>query len=796
MIPIFTDPKVLAWPGHQKARPKDVAQYYPLQEMLTTRFDCDAHFSQYSVPILDRRLDSHALGHEALPDGIPLALLVFDIDQEEAHKNKTEASAEWRTGERTKVEKLFAEAGQGYYYETKKGYRLVFRQELVIKDDEEKERWREEYFRACCLLASRYLIVCDPACSDWTRLFRCPHATRDEGQTPEERPTLGDPAHVARWSPVEQLSDEECLRIADQQNPTRDKHHGWWKVQRAFLPAPKRQLHLVDAPASSATTATMASTPTTESPTSARPQPETSHATMEKTGSVITIHRPYGLAALRRESEALKKVDKQKRTKALEGASLRLFGLVKAGALEKPEVEKTLRECCAINGWTRDYSQGEFVRQVENWWEMAEARDLSQVGLSTQAGAVELHRGPKGAATGGVENPLRILRGDPTWKDAFALDTFSSRITCQRYLEESPTGPGDELDDDDVTRFRSYCTRAYDIVASEGDSKRCFYTVAKESRYSSAERWMNELPAWDGTHRLDTWLCVYLLAPDTEFTRLVGPWWLMQGVARIYRPGEQCDGTLVLEGLTQGEGKSSLAYALVPDDDWACDQPLDPMKPKEAGEILQGKLIVELAELTALKRADIESIKGFLTQRADDYRPPWAMSASKHPRQCIFLGTTNKERYLRDDKNRRFWPVRVEDIDRKAVRRDRDQLWAEALHRYRSGEKWFPETAEQKAILHQETESRIISDDATREVIERYLRDGERKRSAVCVSEVMEEALQIPPSRFDQRSFLRVSSLLKELGWIHDPSQTRYRGKITRLYHAPEGWELFDPTEM
>jgi predicted P-loop ATPase len=764
-IPVFASPNVRAWPGHEEGAK---ARYLSIEDTLTHSFTTDAHFSAYSVPAIERRLDSNALTRPELIEGLPMVLLVVDIDDSQAHQDKTPARADWREQEKAKVEKLFAQHPGGFCYDSRGGYRLIYRTDFLLKGEEAPKQWRRFYYSALCYLYKNFGIEGDPSCSDWTRLYRCPHATREDNDTPEFRATLGDVKTLAHLE-LPALSDKEALEIAYELSDPEEPKNLWNRIVNFFKPKPAKTTQEKGASAN-------------------KNREETAESKTSKT--FVRPHRGWGLAALQEETELLKKATAGARTPALFNASLRLFSIAKAGPLDREEVEEKLREACQCNGWSSEYQ--DFERQTGNAWRLSNARDLPTLKTSEGPQSATLLRGKKGAPMGGIVNVVRIAKQDSNYAGAWALDTFSSHILLQRPIAGSRTKPGKQLDKDDLTNFRTYCSEVYNLIPSKDDTREAIYAAAKECSYSAALRWIESLPSWDGVPRLDSWLSMYLYAEDSQYTRLIGAWWLLQSVARVYHPGEQTDGTLILEGLEQGEGKSSLAFALVPDSTWACDQPLDSARAKETAEILQGKLIVELAELSAFRRADIETIKAFLTQRSDDYRPPWGEHAYPHPRQCIFLGTTNNERYLKENSsNRRFWPVRVEFLDREALIRDRDQLWAEARYRYLQGEKWWPQTEEQKRLLRAVTHERRVVDESFVETIEMYLRNPQEKRTRVCATEVLTEALQVQPSKFEQKLFDNVSKTLKDLGWVRSEKQSRYKGKITRLYNAPAGWEYF-----
>ena len=210
---------------------------------------------------------------------------------------------------------------------------------------------------------------------------------------------------------------------------------------------------------------------------------------------------------------------------------------------------------------------------------------------------------------------------------------------------------------------------------------------------------------WDGISRLDSWLITYLDAEDTPLIRAIGSRWMISAVARIMQPGAKVDHMLILEG-PQG-GKKSSALKTLAGAEWFTDE-LAEIGSKDAAQQMRGIWIIEIAELDAISRAEVSRIKAFLTRTTDRYRPPYERYVVEVPRQCVFAGSVNPETYLRDETgNRRFWPVRCGSIDIDALRHDRDQLWAEAVARYRQGAIWWLDEPELIAELRPNKTSAI-----------------------------------------------------------------------------------------
>ena len=179
----------------------------------------------------------------------------------------------------------------------------------------------------------------------------------------------------------------------------------------------------------------------------------------------------------------------------------------------------------------------------------------------------------------------------------------------------------------------------------------------------------------------------------------------------------------------------------------------DVTQEKDAAQHLRGKWIIEISELSALGRAEAEALKSFISRRTERYRPPYGREEVIEPRQCIFVGTTNRATYLGDDTGgRRFWPVKVGRVDTNALGADRDQLLAEAVAAYRNGEQWWPDDTFERDHIRAEQEARFEID-AWEPEIARYLIDRDR----VQVSEIARDVLGIVAANSNSRARLSPS---------------------------------------
>jgi predicted P-loop ATPase len=289
---------------------------------------------------------------------------------------------------------------------------------------------------------------------------------------------------------------------------------------------------------------------------------------------------------------------------------------------------------------------------------------------------------------------------------------------------------------------------------------------------------------WDSEQRLDTWALTYLGTSDTPLHRAFGSLWAISAVARIMQPGAKVDHMLILEG-PQGARKST-ALKVLAGTDWFTDE-LAEIGSKDAAQQMRGVWVVEIAELDAIGRAEVSRIKAFLSRTVDRYRPPYERYVIDVPRQCVFAGSVNPDTYLRDETgNRRFWPVRCGTIDLDALRRDRDQLWAEAVARYRQGAIWWLQDPMLIAMAD-EVQAERMQSDAWEGLIERWIgfhrrrvysdsgrgyddwHEEEVKRATpladLSVGEILEHAIGIEPARWSRADQMRVTAWLKANGW-------------------------------
>jgi predicted P-loop ATPase len=326
---------------------------------------------------------------------------------------------------------------------------------------------------------------------------------------------------------------------------------------------------------------------------------------------------------------------------------------------------------------------------------------------------------------------------------------------------------GRVLDDELIREVRFHFLCTYGFETTKEHVSDAILTLAGQHRFHPVRDYLDSL-VWDGHERLDAWLIDLCGVEDTPYSRAVGRKFLVAAVARAFRPGCKFDSVLTLQGA-QGAGKSTLARILA-SDDFFTDNISGDLGQADVVQSLQGRWIVELAELDGLRRSDVPTVKAFLSRTADRARFAYERHAADYPRQCVFIATTNEDAFLRDSTgNRRFWPVKVGRVRLEALRESRNQLWAEAVAAFRAGESLpLPEELWPEASAQQEERH---APDPWEDILRAYVDGSESsagaRRDRVHVSSLLWDALNIPRAQQRQDHSSRVKTLMTQrLGWV------------------------------
>lgn len=357
-----------------------------------------------------------------------------------------------------------------------------------------------------------------------------------------------------------------------------------------------------------------------------------------------------------------------------------------------------------------------------------------------------------------LANVLLALREHPALSRCFARDDMAATTMLVKSLPgnkaEKLPRPVTEFD---IAQVQELLQRDGLTRLSRETTHQAVEARAMESAFHPVRAYLNNL-TWDGVERLNDWLPRYLGTKADEYEAVIGRLFLVSMVARIFEPGCQADYMLVLEG-EQGKRKSTVCQIL--GDRWFSENLPPDVNCKDASQHIAGKWLIEIPEMSTFSRADCAALKAFMTRRFERYRPAYARIDVSQPRQCIFIGTTNKAEYFKDETgNRRFWPVACKRIDTDGLKRDRDMLFAEAVVRFKRREQWWPDPGFEQSVIQQEQDARFEAD-PWEELIATWIADHQR----VTIQQVAREALSMEIAQIRMAESNRVRAVLMRLGW-------------------------------
>ncbi|MGI4765048.1 MAG: VapE domain-containing protein [Janthinobacterium lividum] len=372
-------------------------------------------------------------------------------------------------------------------------------------------------------------------------------------------------------------------------------------------------------------------------------------------------------------------------------------------------------------------------------------------------------RDGNGRPIANLANAMTALRSAPEIAEAFAYDEMTGAPMLTQALpivtagDPEAVGKPRPVRDTDVSQLQEWLQLAGLPRISKDTAHQAVDLRAQERAFNPVRDYLANL-VWDGTSRLEGWLTRYLGAERTPYTAEIGRMFLVAMVARIFDPGCKCDYMPVFEG-PQGARKSTACAIL--GGEWFSDSLPDVTEGKDVAQHLVGKWLIEVGEMSAMSKGESNHLKAFITRPVERYRPSYGRKEVIQPRQCVFIGTTNKSAYLRDETGgRRFWPVKVGQIDTDALTCDRDQLFAEAVKAYRNGARWWPDQAFEAEHIAPEQEARFEGD-AWEEPVRSFL-IGKRN---VLVGEIAREGLSIETPRLGRADQNRITVILERLGW-------------------------------
>lgn len=408
-----------------------------------------------------------------------------------------------------------------------------------------------------------------------------------------------------------------------------------------------------------------------------------------------------------------------------------------------------------------------------------------------------LERDNRGNVKNSIGNISTIIEADELLQ-CIRYDLFADNFVIQDRDSLLPWAhEGEDWCETDLSCLSIYISKIYGVSSTNNVFVALQGTVRDKRAFHPVREYFENLPEWDGVSRAENILIKYLGAEDSEYTKAVTRLMLKAAYGRIIEPGIKFDYLVTLVG-PQGIGKSTLPRLL--GRKWYSDSlTITDMKDKTGAEKLKGNWIMEVSELSGMRRTDNETIKGFLSRNVDNYRPSYGHTTVKYPRQCILIGTSNEERGFLSDTtgNRRYLLVRVKggippegwDLTPDIL----DQIWAEVVYKYADnyGDLYMPRDLLREVSTLQ---NEFVEADDREGIVQAYVdmpvppnfkdkKFGERNdylggnskdfkhsdlkpRDEISIIEVWTEALGGDSSRLDRANSLTIRRILTRLGWV------------------------------
>ncbi|MDQ2093292.1 virulence-associated E family protein [Rhodalgimonas zhirmunskyi] len=505
----------------------------------------------------------------------------------------------------------------------------------------------------------------------------------------------------------------------------------------------------------------------------------------------------YAEAMLERAADKVREAGEsgESRTDTIHNQARWMGGFVACNTLSEEDVLEKLFAAADDVGHSAQYGVSETERHIRNgiangaafplpWFDpmdLLEEEPEGELDPETQADIEELVGPTRNESIARKEWGKPMLRGDGLpvinlHNTVLYLGRNVGSILpglAQNLMTHRDEWSGGEIDDDAIALARMALeARGLKTVGKElvADAIR---TVAKKLSYHPIRDYLSA-HRWDGKPRLDTWLIRLAGADDTPYTRAVSRKFLIQMAARVMKPGCKADYTMVWSG-EQGQDKSKACRILAGTEYFSETLPSIRGNKEEALRHLQGLWLIELAELAPSRTADQEDQKAFLSGSIDRVRLPYARLPQLFKRQCVFVGTTNDDQFLKDPTGgRRYWPVAIRQVfDTVALDAERDQLFAEAMDAFNAGEEWWLDR-EFEAEHVKPVQAAANVEDSWAQPVAKWLDkspcdeldDDPRPKDKTTVSEVLSKALCIDSGRQDRAAQNRAAAVLKTLGWI------------------------------
>ena len=430
------------------------------------------------------------------------------------------------------------------------------------------------------------------------------------------------------------------------------------------------------------------------------------------------------------------------------------------------------KEALGMGGMPSQKAMLEMVRALP------EIQSTQQTEISGMFEVLELERD----ANGEVEQPLPAFRRNRQGEILADLDNIimgmNSFAVSECYIawdefrgmvvmteQQDGAGGWRPIEDHDAVMFRLRLERVGFKPVGREIMRDVIKYLANQNKFDSAILWGRRL-CWDGTPRINTFFEKYFGVSDAKYARALSRYLWTALAGRLMVPGIKADIALILIGL-QGAGKSTAVAAMSPFDDWFCELDLSADDDKKA-RMLRGKVIAEFGEMRGMYAREVSHIKAFMTKQFEEWVPKFIEYTTRYYRRTVFVGTSNEDEVLADRTgNRRWAPVRVGAVDVDAIRRDREQLWAEAIQLFEAEGVLFQEVE----ALAKDKHADHMQEDAWSDAVMTWLNqedDDGRKNGTrrLKLLEVIRAALFIETSRADRKTQLRMKDILSDRGFV------------------------------
>lgn len=398
---------------------------------------------------------------------------------------------------------------------------------------------------------------------------------------------------------------------------------------------------------------------------------------------------------------------------------------------------------------------------------------------------------------GDVHNIRLAFEHAPELAGLLRMNELAHRVELTRDPPWRTLTSGASWRDDDDIDLVSWLQEWTIPARSDGTMTRIVHAEATRNPVHPVREWLQGL-TWDGGPRIKEVLIEVLSAKgDPLYLEAVLRRFMIGAVARVMRPGCKCDHMLVLVGA-QGGGKSSFARVLGAP--WTVESH-STFGSKDAAQELDGAWIVEVAELSGMRKSEVETVKNFISKQSDHYRPAYGRHVIDQPRTCVFIGTTNEEKFLVDyTGNRRFWPIRCTDrVDLKLLFDSREQLWAEARSAFESGEQWHLTAEEARLAANVQEDHRVVGEveHAVASILEAKIKSRWTVPPTVSVLELFREICGVDRDSENlsarRQMETAIGQALKRSGWVHVGRRGEYRSTTYQYVPSDSAANLSNP---